>query len=170
MSENYHENENENKTEADRCGSENPPEARDPEGAKTALETEAESPAVEREKEMSANGTKKRGLPKYLLAAIVAVAAVLIVLAVVLIVNLVRDRRAPALSEVKERFTALIAASPEINTILFGRGLPTYPRVYEQRTPHTVTFDGNEYTVYTYTFEDSAVGTVVGYQYYVRIP
>ena len=117
-----------------------------------------------------ANGGRKRGMPKYLLAVILTVAAVLIVLAAVLIVNLTRDRRAPELSEVKERFTALIEASHGVNTVLFGRGLPTYPRVYEQREPHTVVFNEQPYTIYTYTFEDSEIGTVVGYQYYVRVP
>lgn len=117
-----------------------------------------------------ANGCKKRGIPKYLLAVIIAVALALTALATVLIVNLTRDRRAPELSEVRERFTALIEASYGVNTVLFGRGLPTYPRVYEEREPHTVTFLGEPYTIYTYSFEDSEIGTVVGYQYYVRIP
>ena len=120
--------------------------------------------------ETPANGCKKRKPPKYLLAVIVALAAVLVALATVLIVNLTRDRRAPELAEVKERFTALIEASHGVNTVLFGCGLPTYPRVYEQREPHAVTFHDQQYTIYTYTFEDSEIGTVVGYQYYVRVP
>ena len=139
----------------------NEAEVRDPETIGGGTAAAANTPA---------NGCKKRGIPKHLLAVIIAVAAVLIALAAVLIVNLTRDRRAPELSEVKGRFTALIEASYEINTVLFGKGLPTYPRVYEQREPHTVTYLGEQYTIYTYSFEDSEVGTVVGYQYYVRIP
>ena len=75
--------------------------------------------------------TKKRKLKmtKQLLSVIIAVSLVLLTLITVLVVNLVRDRRPPELEEVRDIFENLIEVSPEVNELLFGKGLPTYPRV-----------------------------------------
>ncbi len=124
--------------------------------------------------ENSETGAKKekktrRPLSRGVKAVILSVVLVLAVLATVLIVRLVRDRTPPELSEVRERYEALIRSSAEINTILFGEGLEVYPRVYEVRNPHKVMFGGEEHTIYYYTFTDEKVGDIVAYWYYVRI-
>ena len=118
----------------------------------------------ERKKE---EGERKR-MPKNLLAVIISVVLVLCTLFAVLIVGLVRDNRPPELETVRERLIALIETSYEVNEIVFGAGLPTFPRIYEKVDPFKVTFEGEEYTSYYFTFEDEEYGTVVAYQYYIR--
>ncbi len=112
---------------------------------------------------------ERRKLSRQMKVVIITVVAVLLVLAAILIAGVVRDRTPPELSQVRDRFEALITGSAEINTILFGQGLETYPRIYETRTPHKVTYQDKEYTIYYYTFTDDRVGEIVAYWYYVRI-
>jgi hypothetical protein len=123
-----------------------------------------EEPKKKREK--TGNGRKK--MPKNLLAVIISVVLVLCTLFTVLIVGLVRNNRPPELETVRERLIALIETSYEVNEIVFGDGLPTFPRIYEDVDPFKVTFEGKEYTSYYFTFEDETYGTVVAYQYYIR--
>ncbi len=134
-----------------------------------APDAAAPTPAPENEGTSPQKSKERRKLSRQLKAVIISVAVVLAVLGAVLIVGLVRDRTPPELAEVEDRFEALIRSSAEINTVLFGKGLATYPRIYEQRTPHKVTYKGEEYTIYYYTFEDESVGEIVAYWYYVRI-
>ncbi len=118
----------------------------------------------------TADGAKKRKLPKQLWAAIIAVALVLVILATVLLVNLLRNRRPPALETVRERFEALVEGSYEVNEVLFGKGPATYPRVDVELNDYKVEFNGGTHTIYYKVFSDSRVGTVIAYWYYVIIP
>ena len=113
---------------------------------------------------------KKRGSnKKRLLAIIISVALVVAILVSVLVVNLVRKNRPPALEEIRDRAISLIDASFAINEILFGKGLPTYPRIYQFSDYVKVEYpEGKEHNLYYFTFEDQTHGTVIGYQYYVR--
>ena len=118
-------------------------------------------------------------MKKRLIAAIVAVAVVLAALAAVLIVRSVKNRKPPSLEALRPRVEALITASREVNEILFGEGLPTYPRVYEEwhpRLPFYVAETGGVFTLsdtetddrlYYYEFNDPAVGDIVAYGYCV---
>lgn len=108
-------------------------------------------------------------MKKRLIAVICVVAVVLGALATILIVNATRDRRAPELDTVRARFELLIEASGKVNEILFGAGLPTYPRITEERVPFKVDFKDEEYTAYYYTFRDDSIGEIIGYQYYVSV-
>ena len=136
------------------------------------IEDSIEPIAGERKEKKGKNKGEKaprRKLSRQMKVVIVTVVAVLLALAAVLLVGVLRDRTPPELSQVRDRFEALINGSAEINTILFGKGLETYPRIYETRTPHKVTYNGEEYTIYYYTFTDDKVGEIVAYWYYVRI-
>ncbi len=120
-------------------------------------------------------------MKKKLIAVICVVAVVLIAVAVFLIVGLGRmgDGTPPELSAVKDRFVALIEASPAANEILFGAGLDTYPRITENRIPYEigrdqlpssipVPEDEESFTLYYYTFEDGDK-SIVAYQYYIHV-
>ncbi|MBE6556005.1 MAG: hypothetical protein E7663_07275 [Ruminococcaceae bacterium] len=119
-------------------------------------------------------------MKKRLIAAIVAIAIVLISLATLLIVNSVIKNKPPELSSLSPRIEALVEGSRAVNEILFGEGLPTYPRVYRknyQRHPFYVASNGEGYALtedtengarlYYYTFTDESVGEIVAYQYCV---
>lgn len=138
----------------------------------TGQETAAkETPAETRVSADSPTRVRKaRGVnnKKRLLAIIISVVLVVAILVTVLVVNLVRKNRPPALEEVRDRVIALIDASFEINEILFGKGLPTYPRIYQFSDYTTVDYKGTDKILYYFIFEDETHGTVIGYQYYVR--
>ena len=70
-------------------------------------------------------------MKKKLILAIVVIAVILVALAAVLIIRAVVQGQPPALDSVRDRFESLIEASPEINAIFYGKGLPTYPRIEE---------------------------------------
>ena len=118
-------------------------------------------------------------MKKRLIAAIVVVALVLGSLGAVLIVRAVKKNSPPSLEALRPRVEALIEASREVNVILFGEGLPTYPRVYQTwhpRLPFYVAEAGGTFTVseaetedrlYYYEFNDPDVGDIVAYQYCV---
>lgn len=129
----------------------------------------AESENAKKEKK-TRDGAKKRRISKQLLAVIIGVCAVLLILAAVLITGLLRDRRPPELDSVRERVQSLVEASFEVNDILFGEGLPTYPRVYEDVSPFKVLYEEKEYTRYYFLIKDEKFGTVVAYNYFVQIP
>lgn len=116
-------------------------------------------------------GAKKPKMSKQLIAVIVSVTLVLVILAGVLISGLVRDRRPPELESVRGRFEALIEASAAVNVLLFGDGLPTYPRVYEDLKTFEVTYGAEEkkHTRYYFSIADSTYGTVIAYQYFVQV-
>jgi len=69
---------------------------------------------------------------KKLIAVIVSAAVVLIALIVTVVVVAVRKNRPPELEEVRGRFEQVLSASGEINEIFWGKGLSTYPRIYEE--------------------------------------
>lgn len=118
-------------------------------------------------------------MKKRLIAAIIVVALVMASLGAVLTVRAVKNRKPPSLEALRPRVEALIEASREVNDILFGEGLPTYPRVYRAfypRLPFYVAEAGGVFTVseaetedrlYYYEFNDPDVGDIVAYQYCV---
>lgn len=140
------------------------------ENAQAPAREEAEPCACEKKKKQKKppNGCKKK-LSKQLLATIISVSLVLLILCTVLISSLLRNRRPPELAEVRERFEALIEASAPVNQLLFGKGLPTYPRVYEDLRTFEVTYEEKAYTRYYFTIADAEYGTVIAYQYFVQI-
>ena len=109
-------------------------------------------------------------MKKKIIAVICALAIVLGALATLLVVRAVRGNDPPELESVRERFEVLILGSAEVNEILFGEGLPTFPRVTEERKAHTVTYKGEEHIIYYYTYTDPEYGDIVAYWYYVRVP
>ena len=118
-------------------------------------------------------------MKKRLIAAIIVAAVVLGSLGAVLTVRAVQKNKPPELAALRPRIEALIEASHEVNVILFGEGLPTYPRVYQTwypRLPFYVAEEGGVFTVsetetddrlYYYEFNDPDVGDIVAYQYCV---
>ena len=109
--------------------------------------------------------TKKR-----LIAMIVAIAVVLASLVTFLVVRAVLNRRPPELASIRDRVVTLIELSGDLNGILWGDGLATYPRVTRTVRFAEVTErpEGKEdCRVAYYTFPDATHGTVLAYQYYV---
>ncbi|MBQ9098089.1 MAG: hypothetical protein IJY50_01510 [Clostridia bacterium] len=110
---------------------------------------------------------------KKLIAVIVSVVLVLAILASVLIVRAVLNNRPPDLESVRGRFTELLLAAGEVNDILWGKGLATYPRVYEEVFTFKVTtqYDGEEKTMsgIRYLTDDPILSAVVAYRYYIAV-
>jgi hypothetical protein len=109
--------------------------------------------------------TKKR-----LIAIIVSVALVLGSLTAFIVVRTVRNNRPPVLENIRARLETLIDLSGDLNQILWGEGLPTYPRVTRTVRFAEVTNrprGGEDCRVAYYTFPDATHGTVLAYQYYV---
>ena len=109
--------------------------------------------------------TKKR-----LIAIIVAVSVVLVSLTTFIVVRTVRNNRPPELESIRSRLETLIDLSGDLNQILWGEGLPTYPRITRtvRMAPVTDRPDGkDDCQVAYYTFPDATHGTVLAYQYYV---
>ncbi|MBO5327237.1 MAG: hypothetical protein J6A84_03845 [Clostridia bacterium] len=104
---------------------------------------------------------------KKLIAVIVSVAVVLIALIVTVIVVSVRKNRAPALETVRGRFEQVLGASGEINEIFWGKGLPTYPRVYEEVATLRASYGEQTKKLAAYTRNDERYGTVVIYKYWL---
>lgn len=105
---------------------------------------------------------------KKLIAVIVSVAVVLIALIVTVVVVAVRKNRPPALEEVRDRFEEVLNASGEINEIFWGKGLPTYPRIYEEAFSFKDSyFNGEtseEKTIKGITFNTEDGRTIVAYR------
>ena len=103
-----------------------------------------------------------------LIAVIVSVAVVLIALIVTVIVVSVRKNRPPALEDVRDRFEQVISASGEINEIFWGKGLPTYPRIYEEPFSFKDSYfngeDEEEKTIKGITFHTEDGRTIVAYR------
>ncbi len=139
----------------------------------TATEAAPEDPKQDKKQ---ASFVKKR-----LIAVIVAIAIILVSLSVFLVVRHVRNNRPPELASIRERTIALINASEKVNEILWGEGLPTYPRVYHQyyprvafhlnKTGDTYTYSENptEHKLYYYTFTDEQFGEILAYQYCIKV-
>ena len=108
-------------------------------------------------------------MKKKTIVIIIVLAAVLVALAVFLIVRAVSGGKPPALEDVKERYVSLIEASPAVNDILFGKGLPTYPRISDEMQTHPVTFRDEEYFISYRCYEDSKGRSVIQYQRYVVV-
>ncbi len=83
-------------------------------------------------------------------------------LAVVLLTALLPScsSSAPELDEVKEEFVSLIEASGEINTILFGEGLPVYQRDGSEEEAQIYSGISSALDAYEYIREDSKFLTV----------
>ncbi|MBQ3063448.1 MAG: hypothetical protein IJC99_01415 [Clostridia bacterium] len=116
-------------------------------------------------------------MKKRLIAVALAILLVLGGLGTFLIVRHVRNKRPPALDAIRERVELLVNASHEINEIYWGKGLPTYPRIYAARYPREffyLTKNGDSYAfsetqteieMLYYTFTDAAVGDILAYQF-----
>ena len=105
-------------------------------------------------------------MKKKLVAVICALSVVLLVVVSLIVVQTVRNRRPPALEEVRERVELLLLASGDVNEMLWGEGLPIYPRV--EREILYVEYGEEKDRLYYYTFPDEEHGTVLAYQYWVR--
>ncbi len=111
-------------------------------------------------------------MKKRLIATLVSLGTVLLALCVVLVTVSVRNRRPPNLEEIRGEIAERLQASLAVNEMLWGEGLPTYPRVTRTLRTYTVTRGSGEdeknYTIYYYTFPDATYGTVLAYQYFAR--
>ena len=108
-------------------------------------------------------------MKKKLTIAIIVVSLVIVAIATLLIVRAVRRGKPPELESVKERYVSLIEASPAVNEILFGKGLPTYPIVYDEMQSCTVPFREKDYNIAYRVYDNTAGLTVVQYQHYVVV-
>ncbi len=108
-------------------------------------------------------------MKKKITIAIIAVSLVIVALAALLIVRAVRKGKPPELESVKERYVSLIEASPAVNEILFGKGLPTYPIVFDELQLCDVRFREKDYKITYRVYENEAGKTVVQYQHYVIV-
>jgi hypothetical protein len=108
-------------------------------------------------------------MKKKITIAIIVLSALLVALAVFLIVRAVSGGKPPALEDVKDRYVSLIEASPAVNEILFGKGLPTYPRISDEMKTHEVDFGEEKHIISYRCYEDSKGRSVVQYQRYVVI-
>ena len=118
----------------------------------------------------SARRKKRKSNKKQVLAIVIAVALVVVTMVTLLIVNAVRNRRPPELETIRARAEELIEKSLPFNEILFGQGLPTYPRIYEdihsEKMEIPVCGEEKNVSIGYFVFEDEEHGTVLGYQYY----
>lgn len=141
----------------------------------------AENTATEDAPEDPKQGKKQASfVKKRLIAAIVAMSIILVSFGVFLAVRHVRNNRPPELDLIRERTVALISASGKVNEILWGEGLPTYPRVFHQyyprvafhlnKTGDTYTYSEapTEHKLYYYTFTDEELGEILAYQYCIK--
>ncbi len=108
-------------------------------------------------------------MKKKITIVIIAVAVVLAALAALLIIRAARRGKVPQLDSVKERYVTLIEASPPINEILFGKGLPTYPRISDEMYTCDVQFREKDYKISYRVYENEVGKTVVQYQHYVVV-
>ena len=108
--------------------------------------------------------TKKR-----LIAIIVSIAVVLGALTTFIVVRTVKNNRPPVLENIRARLENAIELSGDLNEILWGEGLPTYPRVTRtvSLTEITRPDDKGKQNIAYYTFPHEEYGTVLAYQYYV---
>ena len=113
---------------------------------------------------------------KRFVAALVAISLVMTALVTVLVIRLVKKSPPPDLESLRPRIVALIDASKEVNEIIWGEGLPTYPRVYRTE-PEYITYhlskneSGFAYSaekadveLLYYVIEDETEGTVIAYR------
>lgn len=100
---------------------------------------------------------------------------IIIILVVVAILAaaavLIFGSKPPKYEEVEERFKELIEASYDINTVLFGTGLPVDERIYDPRSNQKVyelTGEGGEKShVYYYYIDDDDYGKVLWYSRFI---
>ena len=145
------------------------------EKAAEGQEDKAEDSAEKKAGDKAEQGEKKpmSKNKKRLIAVIVMAVAVLLILATVLIVVSVVGDMPPALDELRPRIEELVNASYEINDVIWGEGLPTYPRVYLQDVhavpivcdchAHVSTAEDPLYYYY-YVITDEALGEVIAYR------
>ena len=116
-------------------------------------------------------------MKKRLIAAIVAMAVIVVSLTTFLIVRAVIGNRPPELAALRPRIVALIEASGEVNEIIWGKGLPTHPRVEKSYTTpcyltesegsFLVSEERTDLYIYYFTIKEKAGDVVVAYQYCV---
>lgn len=129
---------------------------------------------VEKKPPNGAKKSKKEGKPpmsktkKKVLIVAVCVGLVLAILAAVLVTVALINNRAPKLEEVRPRFEELLLAAPAVNEMLWGEGLPTYPRIYSEGFSFKDTYDpvpeGNEKNIQGFTFTAEDGRTIVAYR------
>ena len=87
-------------------------------------------------------------------------------------VSLASCSKPPEYSEIEARFKELVEASYDINTVLFGVGLPVDQRVYDPWSNMEVykynDESGKEAHVYYFYTEDDNYGKIIGYQRFVE--
>lgn len=79
------------------------------------------------------------------------------------VMSLTSCGRPPEYAEVEQRFIELIEASYDLNEILFGKGLPTYEKIYERKFEVWQDKE-NDKVWYYYEFTDQNVGDLLGYR------
>ncbi|MBQ8341401.1 MAG: hypothetical protein IJY22_03365 [Clostridia bacterium] len=92
-------------------------------------ETKKPLDGVKKPKSVKAPMSKNK---KRLIAVIVSVSVILLALIATLIVVSVVGNMPPELSALRPRIEALVNASYDLNDVIWGEGLPTYPRAYMQ--------------------------------------
>ena len=106
---------------------------------------------------------------KQLLIVSILIGALLFGLVAFLVVNAILNNRPPKFSVVKDRFEMLINTSTDLNQAVFGAGLPVYSRLEREVRSYTVDFKGEERTLLYYEIADENYGTVVSYEYQIKI-
>lgn len=105
---------------------------------------------------------------KKVLTVAVCVLLVLAILAGVLITVAVINNRPPELAEVRARFEELLLAAPTVNEMLWGKGLPTYPRIYSEGFSFKDVYDpapeNNEKNISGFTFTAEDGRSIVAYR------
>ena len=105
---------------------------------------------------------------KKVLKVAICVLLVLAILTGVLVTVAIINNRPPKLEEVRARFEELLLAAPAVNEMLWGEGLPTYPRIYSEGFSFKDAYDpapeNNEKNIsgFTFTAEDGRV--IVAYR------
>ena len=106
---------------------------------------------------------------KQLLIVSILIGALLFGLVAFLVVNTILNNRPPKFSVVKDRFEMLINTSTDLNQAVFGAGLPVYSRLEREVRSYTVDFKGEERTLLYYEIADENYGTVVSYEYQIKV-
>lgn len=89
---------------------------------------------------------------------------IITLLSVILIVlSMTSCGRPPEYAEIEKRFIELVEASHDLNEILFGKGLPTYEKVYERKFEVWQDKE-NDKVWYYYEFTDKSIGNILGYR------
>ena len=145
-------------------------------------ETSGEWTPVKNKPKKKKRSTMSKRTKKRLTALVIVTVALLLVLGAVLTIVTILNNRPPEFSTVRDRFEKLITDSQAVNEMIWGAGLPTYKRVVREiqtyevdvvKEDGTPVLDGEgapvKKTLRYYLYEDAALGTVVSYEYQVRV-